>query len=38
METWLVTGARGFLGTNAGVLLRGLVPRHALRMGSPNCR
>lgn len=23
METWLVTGARGFLGTNAGVLLRG---------------
>ena len=22
METWLVTGARGFLGTNAGVLLR----------------
>lgn len=23
MDTWLVTGARGFLGTNAGVLLRG---------------
>ena len=23
METWLVTGARGFLGTNAGVYLRG---------------
>lgn len=25
MDTWLVTGARGFLGTNAGALLRGRV-------------
>ena len=23
METWLVTGSRGFLGTNAGVFLQG---------------
>ena len=25
METWLVTGSRGFLGTNAGAYLRGRV-------------
>lgn len=37
METWLVTGARGFLGTNAGAFLKGRVrPLGQARTAAPS--